>query len=822
MNKTITIILILLSTISLFAQRGQRGGNMQKNGIIKGKILDNETKNPVPYANIALYKLRDSSLVTGVMTNNSGVFIMENLAYGRYFLTSDFIGYHKNTKSDIKINPRNNIFDCNVILLKRANQEIETVEVTAEKNNIDYKIDRKVINISKNLNATGGSLVDALESTPSINVDIDGNVMLRGNSSFLVLIDGKPSVLDASDILNQIPASAVENIEIITNPSAKFDPDGTAGIINVVMKKKHKSGFNGIINASAGTINKYSTNFLFNYRTKKVNFYVGAEYTNKTNFGNGSSTRASQIMEDTVHLLLSKSNMNRSHKSYSVKGGVDYYLNKKNTISFGGKYGYFGYFRNKYTSNTSNYSLGNFDNYKDTSFNENYFNTESLFGVQGMMYSSNLDFKHEFSKKGHEIIASFVISNRTGGIGNTNIEQITDETFNPLSSNTFPAKSKSFQDRSRTRYTYKIDYSYPINNKSKFEAGYQSRILGAGGTYIYENFDNNTGDWITDDVLSNDLYFSRKVHSLYTSYSGEFKGIQYMLGLRGEYTYRLIEQRKTNESFKIERPDFYPTLHLSKKLPKEQQVQLSYSRRVNRPRYWYLNPYPSYSDSYSRRVGNPDLQPEYTDSYELGYQNSIKKSFFSVEAFFHNTHNEISRIQEMGDSGIITYTFDNLDDAYSYGTELSANIGIAKWLKFFATSSIYNLTLKGEVEGVTKNVNSNNFSFRLNTTIIPYKNARFQISSNYMASSVTVQGYSKAWYSLDFAYKQSFFKRKFSVALKLKDPFKLQKFESVVEGTNFATTHIRNREQQVIILNLSYKINNYKQKRSKQERDDDY
>jgi len=778
--KQILILVFLFQITQIFAQGGHPGGGMNRgdmpnDGIIKGKVIDEQTNKSVKFANAALFSLRDSSVVAGVVCDEDGNFELKELKYGRYYLIVDFIGYYKKTITDLKVNPRNKINNLGTILLKQSSENIEEVEITGERNFVEYKIDRKVLNISKNINASGGTLVEALENAPSIQVDIDGNVTMRGSSNFKVLIDGKPSVLDANDILQQIPASSVENIEIITNPSVKFDPDGTTGIINVIMKKGKKSGFSGVINTSIGTGDKYSADFLLNYRAKKANYYFGVNYGDRTFSGTGSSLRKTYL-NDSVYYLNSASERNHQRNYYSVKGGIDLYLNDKNTVSFSGKYGYFG-FGMETNSRNNDYTFPVSENIY--SFNE------GTFTVGGSFYSGNFDYTHKFNENGHEISTSAQYSVRSGGIDNTVIENITNEDFlNTISSEQY----KTFQDRGRKVLRLKLDYTYPINEKMKFETGFQSRLRDASGDYTLENY--ISGNWVLDETYSNELIFTRNIHSLYTSLSGEFIGLQYMLGFRGEYTDRLIDQITSGESYPLQRFDFFPSIHLTKELSKTQQIQASYSKRVNRPRHWYMNPFPGYSDSYSVRVGNPALLPEYIDSYELSYNTRIKKSSFNINAYYRQTNNKINRVQELMEDGRILNTFDNLDKEYAYGSELSGNIQFFKWWMLYANANVYKYNIEGEITGIETGVKSTNYDFRLNSTFMFAKNSRLQIT---------------------------FFKKKLSVTFKVRDIFKSANYVFDSKGTGFSSHNEMLREAPVFTLSLSYKINNYKQKRGDRE-----
>jgi len=282
-NLLILLLLILSAVGTVFSQvppAVNAGGmsNLTKNGKIKGKIIDAESKTPMEYANVAIYNKRDSKLVSGGIADGAGVFEISELPFGAYYVEANFIGFEKTTIDNIKIIPNSTTVDMGTIELAASSKEIGTVDVVAERNRIEYKIDKKVINVSQDINAAGGTAVTVLENTPSVEVDIDGNVSLRGSSSFTVLIDGRPSILSGSDALKQIPSSAIENIEIITNPSVKYDPDGMAGIINIVMKKNILAGFNGILNVNAGTGKKYGTDLTLNYKTKKYNLFFGANW----------------------------------------------------------------------------------------------------------------------------------------------------------------------------------------------------------------------------------------------------------------------------------------------------------------------------------------------------------------------------------------------------------------------------------------------------------------------------------------------------------------------------------------------------------------
>lgn len=802
--KNIILIALIFQANIFFAQAHKGGGmnreNMSKDGIVKGLVIDKQTNKAVMFANAVLFSDRDSSVIAGIVAGEDGKFELPNLKYGNYYLEVDFIGYYKKTISNIKVNKKNKIKDLGTILLNQSAASIDEVEITGERNFVEYKIDRKVINISKNINASGGTIVDALENAPSLQVDIDGNVSMRGSSNFIVLIDGKPSVLDANDILQQIPASSVESVEIITNPSVKYDPDGTTGIINIIMKKEHRSGFSGIVNTSIGTGDKYSADFLLNYRVKKFNFYIGANYGDRTYSSTGNSLRETNV-GDTVNFLSSVSERSHNRNYYSLKGGLDYSINDKNIISASGKYGYFG-FEMITGSQNKEYSLP----ISTSLYSENI----GTYEVSGELFSGTIDFTHKFNKKGHEIYASAEYSGRLGGLNNLVTENITNNDFSEIINTSI---YKSFQNREKKIIRLKLDYSYPINEKMKLEAGLQSRLRTTPGDYILENYISNT--WVKDDALSNDFLYERNIYSAYSTLSGGLLGIEYMLGVRGEYTDRIIEQKTSGNSYPYTFLDFFPSLHLTKKLSETQQLQASYSRRVNRPRHWYLNPFPTYSDAYSENIGNPELLPEYIDSYELSYNKRIKSSSFNINAYYRKTNNKITRVQNLMADGRILNTFENLNNETALGTELSGNIQLMKWWTLYANANIYNYNI--ENDGVSGDLQSTNYDVRLNTTFLFSKNSRLQINGIYNAPTVTSQGNREGFYYVGAAYKQEFLKRKLSVIFKVRDIFQTGNYIYNIEGDGFTSHGERIRESPVFTLSLSYKINNYKKKRGSRE-----
>ncbi|MFH1319256.1 MAG: TonB-dependent receptor [Bacteroidota bacterium] len=803
------IILFVFFAITTNAQeRGSRhqGGEMPNDGSLSGTVQDASIKKAVEYANVVLYRQNDSSLVTGVVTDQNGNFVLKDLPYGRYYVEVNFIGYKKKTITSIKINPKQKDVTLGIFELKRSFTDLDEVEVVAEKPLIEFKIDKKIVNVSQDISSTGATAVEVLENTPSVQTDIDGNVTLRGSSNFTVLIDGKPTILESSEALEQIPASTIEKIEIITNPSAKYEPDGIAGIINVIMKKQTRPGFSGIVNGSVGTGDKYSGDFLLNYRTGKFNLFGGLEYSYRNSQGSSIMERETYL-NDTTYYLTSNSERGRYHDGYVIKAGTDYYINTNNTLSFEGKTGLRGHGHN---------SFSRYLEYTMPEDLDQYYINNNFSGMNRKYYSLNLYYQHKFEQKGHELSVSAFFTSQQGTNSDSLFEYTADETWEIIGSST--DKQRSSEENTRNDLKIKTDYTKPLGENGKFEAGYHASFDIAEADYTFENYEQSSGSWLNNDSLSNDLEFSRNIQAIYGTLSNLLLGFEYQLGLRAEYTDRNLNQITTNEQYTVNRFDLFPTFHVSRELPLKQQLQASYSRRINRPRDRYLNPFPRYHDQLNIHIGNPGLEPEYIDSYELSYLKRIKSSFFSIEAYYRQTNNKIARINTLQDDNIMVRTFDNLDKDYSLGVELMGNLELYKWWRLNISGNLYKYHIDGEIldmDEVAQTINT--WNMRMNSTFILKFGTRIQLTGFYTGPSVTAQGDRGEFFVISAAVKQDFLKRKFSLTFQVRDIFQTMKHSFTSKGNDFYTYHEFTREAPVFTLSFSYRIKNYKQKKRERE-----
>ncbi len=784
---------VMLTVVLLAAQPAYVKRMAGVKGSIYGFVFDDEQKVPIQYANIILYALRDSSQVTGTITDKNGFFKLENVPPGRYYVDVDFIGYYKKRIHRVLLTPRRRDVNLKQIFLQPAIMPGETVTVEANRTPITYQIDKKVIKVSGQTTALSGTAVDVLENVPSVDVDIDGNVKLRGSGSFQVLIDGKPTILESSEALQLIPASSIEDIEIITNPSAKYDPDGVAGIINIVLKKNKLRGISGMINGNAGTYGRYGGDALLSYRHKNLIFNLSTNY-NRRNFPGNQTLKRRTINNGQIFYTNSNGDSRWTMIPYGIRAGLDINLGHWDVLSIGGRVGNRSMERHYDLAYRENSPLkGEFE-----------YRSNDLWKRSGDYYAVNAGYQHRWPQKDHRFSAQIIFNRRTG-----------DE----ISTNELWQKDGSLSDRKRTlqdgpgqSLRLKMDYTCPVNAQTKWEAGYQSRFSNSDDNSELYNYDLQTKRYVFQPLFSHQATSRRDIHSLYVTFSSRLAALGYQLGLRAEYTYRTISV-KDSQTFKIDRLDVYPSVHLSYRFGGGRQIMASYTRRIRRARPWFLEPFLTWTDAYNVRRGNPALKPEYIDSYEVGHQLFWGRSLLSLEAYYRVTNNKVERVRSVYPyhANVILQTFENVGKDYSLGVEFLLNRDIFKWWNVNYMGTLYRYRVEGRLNALDFSNSSFNWGLRFNNDFRLGKHTRVQLNLRYKSPTVTSQGRSEAFFSTDLALKQQFFKRKLSVTLQARDLFNTMRHEYTSEGTNFYYYRSVDHPGPLLSLTVSWIFNNYKQ-----------
>ena len=809
MKKIFFFAALLLAAITGFSQPQMNPNS----GLIVGKVVDADKK-PLQYINVLVYKSVDSALIDAVATDTDGKFMFSNVPYDTYYLEFKFLGFANKRINNIEVaaSPQNKRFvRIGEVSLDPETQDLGNVVVNGQTSTVQYQIDKKVINVGQDIQAAGGDASDALRNVPSVEVDVNGDVSLRGSSNFTVMVNGKPSILDPNDALKQIPASNIDKIEIITNPSAKYDPDGDAGIINIITKNKSDDGFSGKIELGGDIFLGYSADILLNYKKNKINFFTELDVYDKPHYMNMNQYRATHY--DSLDFIIENEGEHAHGRAgKSAKVGLNYFLNDYNTFTF------------NFSAGQRQYKHGNtsFQHAYWSDFSSDYyFNNASDFLVNGIMYDGDINLDHKFNDNGHKIkaFAQYSYWEPT----RTNLSSTDTVDVNGISLSDFMFQEQTVENISRNRFRFQLDYELPIGDKNKFEAGYTYRYLNAGGDYNIENFDYNINNWVKNDSAYNNMVMFRQIHAGYLTFSGSLKFFDYKLGIRGEYTDRLVTEEVTNSSFPIKRFDYFPTVHLSKELPFDQQVQLSYSKRINRPQGYNLNPFPVAMDRYTIRQGNPALAPEYTNSFELNYMKRFGKSYVSIESYYKQTNGKIDRIMQT-DGQFIIFTAQNLNKDFSYGTEIMANLVIFKMLMLNASTNLYQYKLEGTLDGV--DVKKETFSWNSRATLMTMlpTGTSIQIGGFYNAPTVTLEGNRDAMFVTFAGIRQSFFKKRLSVLVNVQDMFSTMKFAFTTE-TELLSSNIEFYSKYPNVgFTLTYRINNYQadKKNGREDQDVEY
>jgi outer membrane receptor protein involved in Fe transport len=793
--RLLSFLLFMLITFHSIAENNPTAA--KSSGSIKGTIIARSGNQAIEFANLVLYSSGDSTLVTGTISKPDGSFELKEIPFGSYYLLVHFIGFETEKINDIILTSSNRIFDSGQILLKETHENLQEVEVFQEKNTVQYLIDKKVVNVSKKLDAASGTVANALENTPSVQVDMEGNVMLRGSSNFTVLIDGKPSVLAGSDALKQIPASVVENVEIITNPSAKYDPEGTAGIINIIMKKDAKNSSNGIINLSGGTFRNYSGDFSFNHFSKKINYFISGNYAQYANFPT-SDLSGSRFFNDTTYTISQQINRKRISDPYAIEAGIDWYPNESNSFTAAYSYGHWGMLLNM---------DGNAWESNAQSMETSYSTSNSEMDIDGMYHSASLSHELKLDTLGQKLLSNISFTNWDGYNSTDVDERFTDSNYtNPFAVNHFILSKYNLDQQ----FHIKIDYTKVFKENATLEAGFQGEYQNLKADYLEKFQDYETQTWFTPQNGSKSMQLLQKIQAGYLTYSGIIKGVDFLAGLRLEYFDRRIEVPEDGMKYPLYQLNLFPTLHLTRQFEQGRQAQFSYSKRVNRPHEWSLNPFPIYSDSYVKQIGNPALRPEFTDSYELNIMQRMKSGFLSLEGFYRQTKDAYTRTLVMDSTGIILIGTENMDKNYAYGAEFTCNLTLKKWWMLFSSINLYNYTVQDDSGSNLLKTNTINSDFSLNNTFRLKNNFRIQLTGFYNAPKQTTQGYQYQVYGANLSLSKDFYKQKLNLTLSMRDIFHTIEYGFTTDTESISSKFLYINEYPIITLRLSYKINDYK------------
>lgn len=779
-----SLIIVLFATTLISAQQSNTTGS------ISGSVFDANDGSPIIYANVVLLSAKDTSQVKGTTTDNEGKFVLRSIPFGNYVLGVQFVGYEKKRIS-VSLSASMKNVELSRINLKPSSVELKDVVVEGRKPPLTYEIDKKVIDVDQMQTVTSGNAADVLENIPSVSVDIDGNVSLRGSSNFTVLIDGRPSVMDAQDALQQIPASAIKSIELMTNPSAKYDAEGNAGIINIKLKKDDNLGLSGIVNANTGLNNKYGGGFIMQYKTPSLNYNFSIDYNRRTY--PGTSTQEQQfILDGNNSYLNSDGTRNRNRNSFGLRGGLDFNLGENNIMSIGARYG------SRSGGNNSNL---NYMEWSDSIPQPDFYYSANTRERSGSYYAANLNYDRKFEDKGHSLTAEFFLSHRK-----SDELTLSAETQNGAQI----SGKKTTEAGPSTEFRGKIDFSLPLGEKSKFETGSKGEInISQDGNNYYE-YNTATSNYEFQSLFSNTTDYNRRELAVYSIYSNEWGNLGFQGGVRGEYTYRTIDLTANNQSFSIDRWDFFPTLHSSYKFEGGSQLMASYTRRIDRPHGWQLEPFDTWMDANNVRHGNPALQPEFIDSYEIGFQTFLGQISLSNDFYYKISHNKVEFVRSAYSNNVTLTTFENVGQDYSLGTEFMLTFDpIVKIWNLNLTGDVYDYRINGVIFNQSYENTSFNWSTRFSNKVTITNSTSLELNVRYNSPTVSSQGRREGYFRTDAAIKKDFMNKRLSLTLQIRDLFKTGKWEFTSRGADYFSYNHFTREAPSVMLNIKFNFNNY-------------
>lgn len=786
MQRRFLLLIFWLSSTLVLAQSDYK---------VKGVVIDSESGKPLEFATVSLLSASDSSLVSGNITNLNGEFTVD-AKVGKHILKVQFISYETKYFGELNFTAQNPVIDLGRINVSADTETLQEVVVTGNKSQMQLELDKRVFNVGEDLANIGANASEIMDNLPSVSVDVEGNVSLRGSSNVRILVNGKPSGLvgiSNADGLRQLQGDLIERIEVVTNPSARYDAEGSAGIINIILKKERQKGFNGSFTVNTGVPANYGFSGNANYRAGSFNVFGSYGINFRENPGGGFTDRTTFGNDTTLFTYIDNDRL-RSGLSHNFRIGTDFYINENNIITASGL--------TRISDEENITEITYFDrNENGVLFNNTYRrDTEQ---EDDDNYEYQMSYRRIMKGEGHELVAEFQYRD------NDETEASSIDSANLLTDSDLIKYQRSINQQGDKNILAQVDYVYPFDDGKKIEAGYRGTLREISSDVTLEQIDG-MGGWELFGNFSNFFVYNEDVHAAYAIFENKMDKWGYQLGMRLEQTYITTFQRETNETDKKEYLDAFPSAFVSYKLNAMRTLQASYSRRLSRPRFWYLNPFSSFSDPRNIRMGNTDLDPEYTDSYEVGVLNNLNKSSIYVGAYYRYTTQLIDRV-ELSEDGINTVSMPlNIGTENAYGIEANFNTDPTDWLNLNGNFNFYRAITSGSFNDVDLSRDTYTARFRFNNRIKVGK-YDFQVSVNYRAPENTTQGVRKSITSIDLGANTDVLNKRGTVSLSVQDLLNNRKYRGEIETVNFREESEFQWRARQVRLSFTYRINQKKQ-----------
>ena len=787
---------------------------------LTGKVIDASMDFPLEYASVSAKSIEDGSIINGGVTNREGMFSIK-LEKGTYDLEIEYISFEVKYISNFTIDKDT---DLGTIKLRAKAGELGEVTVVAETTQVEVRLDKKIYTVGKDLTTAGGTVSDALGNVPSVTVDIDGAISLRGNNNVRILINGKPSSVAGfgdQDVFQQLPAEAIESVEVITSPSARYDAEGTAGIINIILKREKTLGFNGSIRGTLGDPKNTGAFIDLNLRTDNFNVFTSLGYTDRTRPGNAFFDTEFSNPELDFNRIIEVREYNRNGQNYNVNAGAEYFIDDMSSVtaSLFARLGDDG----DVTTNTNSRFVDGIENSTTVRIENELEDDESF------QYSMNYEKRFDKENRDHKLTADIQYSSsnetKTGIINENQI----------LPSDSLVAFQDNLETEKRDSYLIQADYVKPMGD-AQFEAGFRGDYSDQSQGFLVQRQNLETGNLEIDEFVSSDFDFQQNITAVYTQYGNKFDKFSFLLGLRYEQTQLkgtttplVPENFDRNFDFDKNFGGFFPTVNLVYELGEEENITLGYNRRINRPRSWFLNPFPSQSSRVNVFQGNPDLDPSFANAFDLGYLKRWEKITLTSSIYYQRETDAFERVER--DTGRRTEEDNiqinenipiNLSSEERYGAELGILYNPTKWLRTNLSFNYFRFQSEGSFEGIEYGATNESYFGRFSSNVIlPWK-IQWQTNAFYRGPRVNAQTETDPIASIDLAFSKDFLKDdNLTISLNVRDLFNSRKRDQFTIAENFTSNSSFQWRVRQVTATVVYRFNQQKREQNRKGDDDD-
>ncbi len=799
MQKFITLLLVMLM-VTVFAATGQQKSSPIT---ITGTVLDNISAKPVELAAIQLLRQTDSTIYKTVLSDRKGKFLIDSVVPGNYLIRINYVGMVVK-ETPLYVSAETRLQSLGNILLELASHELTAVSVTAKKAMLNTSIDRKVYNVGQDIMAQSGSVSDILKNVPSVEVDIEGNISLRGSEEVMVLINGRPSPLmgkNRAEVLQQIPANTIERIEVITNPSARFRPDGTSGIINIVLKKNTKAGFNGNLTGNIGNLARANSSLTLNLKTAQWNSFATYSIRQDERNRYGSIDRRLLDANAGVAGYYTENARSKARPLGNLfRAGVEYTLDAQNSLGISGSILRTDLVRNNIQSRYF------YDKNRALTAQINRLRYAPAFEIEK---DATLFWQHNFKKEGTELRLEATASSQSEDEKNYYTNQYIYPASKPIPDNNWVTQIEKNQQLT-------LDYVNPLSGSAKIEMGYAGSFVQQDIDFYVENFDSVQNKMLRNALTSNRFLYNFSLHALYATYQKSYEAFSFSLGLRAEQAYMKINLLTRDSLLNNRYFQLYPTLHLAYTLP-HGELQLNYSRRANRPEGDDLNPFPEYIDPLNLTAGNSQLLPEFIHSLEFGYQ--WKNRVFTIvpSIYYRSKYNGFTTVTRPFKDSVLLTTRENLSSDQSAGFELVVSAKPSKTLSANLSSNVFYNTIDASATGLgaKKSIVSMNMNFNTTYTVTP--TTMFQFSCNYRSARQTAQGQVSPTFVMNLGARKDLFQNKLSITATLSDVFRTLEQKSLLNTPFLYQNSVNSRDARVFYIGFNFRFGTSTRKPSEEK-----